>query len=125
VAWLVELRDGAAQTVGRALRHPRPGQARIVWSVSQMSKVTEAPPEVIHVELAAAPDLHSLEGIAELDDDSVEAHVPHDVGRNVLHLVAVQTIARTSPMRRMVSRSNGERKVKMTSATPIAASSRT
>ena len=68
----------------RTPRHPRPGQARIVWWVSQISKVTEAPPEVIGVDLASAPDLHPLEGIAEVDDDSVEAHLPHDVGRDVL-----------------------------------------
>ena len=103
-------------------------------AVPQVTEVAEAPPEMVRVDRAAAPDQHPLERVPELDDRPVEGRVALDVWRKTLQVpdpdasAAASDVpvrhqpsirAPTSPMRRIVSRSNGVRKVNMTSAIPI------
>lgn len=46
---------------------------------SSAAKIAEAPPDVIKVDRFASADHHSLDGVAELDEGSVEGHVALNV----------------------------------------------
>jgi hypothetical protein len=54
--------------------------------VPQLAKIAEAPPEMVRIERAAAPDQHPLEGVPELHDRPIERRVALDVRREMLQV---------------------------------------